>query len=94
MKASNRFYKKAAFPLIAFFIISITVMALDQHYGGYSPSCPTCQAKILFNGIQDAFILSFCPEIADHPFFESLYRITIPVALSFQNRAPPKSSLS
>jgi len=94
MKASNRFCKKAAFPLIAFFIISFTVMALDQHYEGYSPSCPICQAKILFNGIQDAVILPFYPVIAYHPFLKSFYIIAIPVVLSFQNRAPPEFSLS
>jgi hypothetical protein len=94
MKAANRFYKKAAFFLIAFFIISFTVMALDQHNGGYSPSCPICQAKILFNGVQDAIILSFYPEIAYHPFLESFYVTTIPAVLSIQNKAPPEFFLS
>jgi hypothetical protein len=70
-------------------------MALDQHHRGYSPSCPICQAKILFNGTQaqDANSISFYPEIAYHHFLKSFSLIAIPVALSFQNRAPPDLSL-
>lgn len=94
MKASNSFYKKAAFPLIALFIISFTVMALDQHYEGYSWSCPICQAKISFNGTQDAIILPFYPTIAYHPILETFYTITIPVVFCVQNKAPPEFSLS
>lgn len=69
-------------------------MALDQHYGGYSPTCPICQAKILLNGIEDAIILPFHLEVAYYTFIEGFHIFAIPVVLSFQNRAPPHFSLS
>ena len=94
MKVLDRFYKKGAFFLIPFFIISFTVMALDKHCGGYSPSCPICHAKVSFHGVQqDTIVLPFCPEVAYLHFLKNFTAIAIPVALLFQNRAPPVFSL-
>lgn len=89
MTMSNSSYRKATLLLAAFFIISFTIMALDNHRGGYAASCPVCKAKSLFNNFQPAIVFTFYPTIAYHYFLQVICIIALPEKLSARNRAPP-----
>lgn len=44
--------------LVAFFLLGIIAVALDQHRINIAPKCAICQLKICINGVEDLFTLN------------------------------------
>jgi hypothetical protein len=86
-------YKKEVFLFLTIlFLLSLFVVAVDQHFNGFSKKCLICQTRISFNGISDSYVLKFYPTIAYHVFEENLLNFTIPLISPFQNKSPPQTS--
>jgi hypothetical protein len=92
MPSPRQFYKKTVFFLLTiFFSFSLIVIALDQHFNRYSPTCLICQAKSSINGAESSFVLEFDSAIGNSVLDEHPLNFTIPVLSLFQNKSPPKS---
>jgi hypothetical protein len=89
MQSSTSKLKKTAPFLVVFWILSLFAFAVDQHYNGYSRGCPICNSEQSFNGGQNSITIIFHPIIAYHDSVEKLLGITIPILLSFENKASP-----
>ena len=90
MQSSTSQLKKTAPILVVFWILSLFAFAVDQHDNGSSPYCPICCAEQSLNGGQNSITIIFHPIIAYHDSVEKLLEITIPILLSFENKASPE----
>jgi hypothetical protein len=92
MPFRRQFYEKTVFLFLAiFFSFGLLVIALDQHFDGYSPTCLMCEAKSSINGIGSSFVLEFDPIIINFVLNEHPLNFTIPALSISQNKSPPKS---
>lgn len=83
-------FKKAIPLLIAISMISFIVIAFDNHVTEVSATCPICQAKISINGVQSPITIESNPIKTYHYQVEQSPNVIIPIALFFENRAPPE----
>ena len=84
-------YKKPVVVLLAiFFSFSLVVIALDQHFQGFSKSCLICRTKSSINGIAASFVLEFNPIKAYCVLDEYLLTLTIHFLSHSQNKSPPQ----
>ena len=84
-----RLFKKTIALLIAIFMISLIVVAFDNHVITASSTCPICKAKFSLNGTQNSITVEFDPAVTYHYTVEQSPGVIIPISLSFENRAPP-----
>ena len=89
MQSSTSQLKKTAPILVVFWILSLFAFAVDQHHDGFSQYCPICCAEQSLNGGLNSIAIKFHPIIAYHDSVEKLLGITIPILLSFENKASP-----
>ena len=92
MPTLKHVYRKTIiFPVVIFLLLSLMVLAIDQHFNGISPTCAICMAKISWNGGEQpvAAAVLFFPVLAFYYLFECLKDGTISRAASLKNKAPP-----
>ncbi len=87
--------QKIAYLFIALFFISFIAIAFDNHDDMQdSSSCPICLAELALSGTQNSIIIEYYPIVTYHYAVEQPRGITMPVSLSFENRAPPETHQS
>ncbi len=85
-----QFYKKTVLFLLAIlFTFSLLVIALDQHFYGFSPTCLICRTKSSINNIDVSSFLESYPTITYFVLDEFQVKVAILVLSPFQNKSPP-----
>jgi len=93
MAPHTQFFPKTIFILLVIIFPSVLLaIALDQHFQGYSSTCPICEAKYSFNGTESPFAFEFYFKIVNYVLGEPPISQTTPFVLHLQNKSPPISS--
>ncbi len=95
MAKKVRLSQEITYLFLALFFVSFIAIAFDNHDDMEdSSSCPICLAELALNGTQNSIIVEFHPAVSYYHAVEQPRGITMPVSLSFENRAPPETHQS